>query len=221
MRIFDAVHNRVRKLRTTWQKSKYTPATFAEYLRSKGAQVGEGCYIANFEIDIGIEPYLIKIGNHVAIAGGVSLMTHDGAAWIFRHEVPDLQVYGPVVIEDNCFIGYRAIICPNVRIGRNSIVGAGSVVVSDVPPDSLVMGIPARPFGSIQKYREKCLQRWEQQRPLAVSLGAGETWWTSPHLAENRDHLREQLMTVFGPVLSDAVEEPKCALSTWPSARRA
>jgi len=97
--------------------------------------------------DLGTEPYLIKIGNHVAIAAEVSFATHDGAVWVFRDEVPDLQVFGPIVIEDNCIIGLRATIFPNVRIGRNSVIAAGSVVINDVPPNSVVMGVPARTFG--------------------------------------------------------------------------
>src|SRR3954452_16763401 len=50
----------------------------------------------------------------------------------------------PVVIEDDVWIGARAIILPSVRIGRGSVVGAGSVVTKDVPPYSVVGGNPAR-----------------------------------------------------------------------------
>jgi len=58
---------------------KYTPYTIAAYLRKTGAQIGEGCFIV--PTDLGTEPYLIKIGNHVAIAAEVSFATHDGAVW--------------------------------------------------------------------------------------------------------------------------------------------
>jgi hypothetical protein len=101
------------------------------------------------------------------------------------------------VIEDNCIIGLRSTIFPNVRIGRNSVVAAGSLVINDVPPNSIVMGVPARSFGSMDKYREKCLQRWAEQRPPDVTFGKGESWWNSPHAAAKRLRLREHLLTVF------------------------
>lgn len=49
-----------------------------------------------------------------------------------------------VVIEDDVWIGTRAIILPGVRVGRGSIIGAGSVVTKDVPSGSVVGGNPAR-----------------------------------------------------------------------------
>jgi acetyltransferase-like isoleucine patch superfamily enzyme len=192
LNLTQALYRRVRKF---LELRKYTPYTIAEYFRKMGAQIGEDCFIV--PTDLGTEPYLIKIGNHVAIAAEVSFATHDGAVWVFRDQVPDLQVFGPIVIEDNCIIGLRAIIFPNVRIGRNSVVAAGSLVINDVPPNSVVMGVPARPFGSMEKYREKCLQRWAQQRPPEATLDEGETWWNSRHFSSNREKLRERLLAVF------------------------
>jgi acetyltransferase-like isoleucine patch superfamily enzyme len=56
------------------------------------------------------------------------------------------QLYskGPVIIEDNVWIGEGAVIMPNVRIGKNAIVGANAVVTKDVPADCVVGGVPAR-----------------------------------------------------------------------------
>jgi len=187
--------NLIREARASYERKRYTPTTMAEYLRKQGAQVGEGCYIAPTRL--GTEPYLVKIGDHVAIASGVHFMTHDGATWIFRNEVPELQVFGPIVIEDNCIIGSNATLFPNIRIGANSIVAAGSVVISDVPPNSIVMGVPARPLGSVEKYREKCLERWKAQRPPDVVLDPGETWWNSRHFGDNRRKLRRHLTELF------------------------
>jgi acetyltransferase-like isoleucine patch superfamily enzyme len=183
------------RIRSRFEIGKYTPYTIAEYFRSLGAQVGDGCFIV--PTNLGTEPYLVRIGNHVAIASEVTFATHDGAAWIFRDEVPDLQIFGPIVIEDNCVIGTRATIFPNVRIGRNSVVGAGSVVISDVPPCSVVMGVPARSFGSLERYRQKCLERWAEQRPPDTVLDPGETWWNSRHFGANRERLRKHLLAAF------------------------
>ena len=193
--MFGKIRGFLRQVGTSFEKRKYSPTTIAKYLRMQGAQVGEGCFIV--PTSLGMEPYLVKIGNHVGIASGVVFITHDGGPWIFRHEVPDLQVFGPIVIEDNCVIGANAVLFPNVRIGANSIVGAGSVVITDVPPNTIVMGVPARSFGSVEKYKEKCLERWQAQRPPDTVLEPGETWWKSRHFAENRKRLRRHLTDLF------------------------
>ena len=50
----------------------------------------------------------------------------------------------PIVIEDNVWIGANVAIMPGVTIGKHSVVAAGSVVTTDVPPDSVVAGVPAK-----------------------------------------------------------------------------
>lgn len=189
-----------RKLLAAYRLRRYDRFTIVEYFRAQGAQIGENCSIIPRRL--GNEPYLVKIGNHVTIAAGVELMTHDGGPWLFRDEVPDMQVFGPIIIEDNCVIGQNAIIFPNVRIGRNSIVGANSVVITDVKPDTIAMGVPARPFGSTAKYGEKCREKWSVQRPPDIVIEEGEDWWTTRHRRENRERLRQHLLEVFKEDLS-------------------
>jgi len=55
----------------------------------------------------------------------------------------------PVILEKGVWIGDSAIVCKGVRIGENSIVGAGSVVRRDVPPNSIVIGNPAKVVGKV------------------------------------------------------------------------
>jgi acetyltransferase-like isoleucine patch superfamily enzyme len=188
-------HDIFQRIRNAYELRKYTPETIAEYFRKLGAQIGERCYI--IPTDLGTEPYLVRIGNHVAVSQGVVFITHDGAAWVFRDEIPSLQVFGPIVIEDNCFIGARTILCPNIRIGRNSVVGAGSLVISDIPPNSVAIGVPARVWGSREKYRQKCLDRWAQQSPPEATIEPGETWWNSRHFETNREFLKRHLLDLF------------------------
>jgi acetyltransferase-like isoleucine patch superfamily enzyme len=173
----------------------YNRYTRVEYFRKQGAQIGEGCSIIPKEL--GTEPYLVKLGNHVSIAGGVVFMTHDGGAYIFGEEIPHIQVFGPIVIEDNCLIGQNAILFPNVRIGPNSIVGAGSVVISDVPPNSIAMGVPARVWSSVEKYKQKCVEAWNVQKPPDYVIEEGVLPEMSRHLKENRKKLRKHLTQLF------------------------
>ena len=129
--------------------------SICEFYRKKGVQIGKNCRIYNNHF--GGEPYLIKIGDHCTITTGVKFITHDGGCWIFREECPNLQKFGTIEIKDNCVIGENAIIMPNVSIGPNSIVAAGAVVTEDVPPNTIVAGVPARKIKSIEEYKAERL----------------------------------------------------------------
>lgn len=97
----------------------------------------------------------ISIGRGCLIAGCVSIFDSPGhpmdpAARQTGEPVPDDQVR-PVVIEDNVWIGYGSVVMPGVTIGKNSVVAVGTVVTTDVPPNTLALGNPARKFPLLQK----------------------------------------------------------------------
>lgn len=89
----------------------------------------------------------IQIGNNVLVGSNVLITDHSHGA-LEETDVPfaerKLQSKGPVVIEDNVWIGEHACIMPGVTIGTGSIVGANAVVTKDVPPYSIVGGVPAK-----------------------------------------------------------------------------
>lgn len=66
----------------------------------------------------------------------------------FHHVEPERRLdppsAAPITIGDNVWLGARVIVMPGVTVGRDSVVGAGSVVTHDVPPRTLVAGVPAR-----------------------------------------------------------------------------
>lgn len=106
----------------------------------------------------GSEPYLVELGNRVRLSTEVSFVTHDGGTYAFRREKgnEDIVRFGRIVVGDDTFIGMRAIIMPGVTIGRNCVVGAGSIVTRDVPDRCVVAGIPARIICTTDEYAQKC-----------------------------------------------------------------
>jgi acetyltransferase-like isoleucine patch superfamily enzyme len=91
----------------------------------------------------------IIIGNEVLIGSGALITDSDahsihpkGRRYIALPAPPQ-----PVIIEDNVFIGARAIILKGVTIGIGSVIGAGSVVTRNIPPYSIASGNPARVIG--------------------------------------------------------------------------
>ena len=87
----------------------------------------------------------VTIGNHVNLAQGITV-----TALNHNFEDPNKRIdeqgvsTTPVVIEDDIWIGANAVILPSITIGHHSVVAAGAVVTKNVPPHSLVAGVPAK-----------------------------------------------------------------------------
>ena len=87
----------------------------------------------------------VNIGDHVNLAQGITVtaLNHN-----FEDSEKRIDEQGvsttPVVIEDDVWIGANAVILPGVRVGTHSVVAAGAVVTKEVPPHSIVAGIPAK-----------------------------------------------------------------------------
>ena len=91
----------------------------------------------------------ISIGKYASIAGGCYIADTEGHSH-YNPQKPIWEVpagdgdVGPVTIEDGVQISRNCMILKGVTIGARSVIGAGSVVRSDIPADSIVMGNPAR-----------------------------------------------------------------------------
>jgi acetyltransferase-like isoleucine patch superfamily enzyme len=101
--------------------------------------VGRGCCICPG----------VSIGNYAVISHDVTILGGD-----HRYDVPGTPIYFSerppmlaTVIEEDVWIGHRAIVKAGVRIARGAVVGAGAVVTKDVAPYTIVGGVPAKKIG--------------------------------------------------------------------------
>lgn len=120
-------------------------------LRKRGLKIGTNCSIQEQCIIDSSHCWHIEIGNDVTLAPRVHILAHDASTK--RHL--NYTKIGNVIIEDKVFIGASSIILPGVRIGKNSIIGSGSVVTKDVPQNSVVAGNPAKVICSVEDYLNK------------------------------------------------------------------
>jgi len=147
-----------------------------------GARIGRNCNICDhvfIENDV-------SIGDDVTVKCGVQLwdgVTIGNRAFIgpnvtftndkFPRSKQYPESFLATVVEDGASIGANATILPGVRIGRDAMVGAGSVVTKDVPPNVTVVGNPAKP-----------IDRGSQNSDAVKSLVGGWQLWTSPDVVQ-------------------------------------
>jgi acetyltransferase-like isoleucine patch superfamily enzyme len=120
---------------------------YALFLQRHGNLHAIGNHCSILQSTVITDPPLVRLGDNVNLSS-CSLICHDGSiAVLNRAYGVKLDRVGKIDIRDNVFIGYGAIVLPNVTIGPNAIVAAGAVVNRDVAPGDIVAGVPARPVG--------------------------------------------------------------------------
>lgn len=128
---------------------------------------------------------LIAFHNNITVASNVTFLTHDVIHTVFSTMTCETEAFqehiGCIEIFDNVFIGSNSTIMSGVKIGPNAIVAGGAVVTNDVPPGSVVGGIPAKvigSFGDIQKRRREQLYPKDMApRKQRCSLELEEYMW--------------------------------------------
>ena len=134
-----------KKILKRWARNAFFPSTRVRLLRLCGFIIGAEVYIAD---DLIIVEELadcgnITIGSRVSIAPRVTLVTSSHPNHSRTRGFAPVSE-GPIVIEDDAWLGAGCVILPGVRIGRGAVVGANSVVSQDVAPLHVVAGQPAR-----------------------------------------------------------------------------
>lgn len=143
LKLINFVRSRIRKF--------LTEEIWVEDLINMGMRIGNNCSIqpgVTFDYS---HCWLIKIGNNVTLAPQAYLLAHDAST----KSLIGYTKIGNVTIEDNVFIGARALIMPGVTIGKNSIIAAGSIVTRSVPENSIVAGNPAKVITTLDIFLEK------------------------------------------------------------------
>lgn len=143
-------------------------------------RVGKECFINYNCTFLDVSP--ITLGDGVWIGANVTFATPNHpflAEERLNADYPDgrhdLEYSEPITVGDGCWICSGATICGGVTVGRRSIVAAGAVVTKDVPPDSIVAGVPARVIRQIDE--DDRMNVWEtylkNEKPLSVRKKRG------------------------------------------------
>ncbi len=114
--------------------------------RGSTLEIGSGFCNSNVKIRCSKQ---IKIGNDVAIAHDVTIMDTDAHKILRR----GFKLSQSVIIGNHVWIGSRAMILKGVKIGDGAVIAAGAVVTKDVPPYSLVAGVPAEVIKKFVKWK--------------------------------------------------------------------
>lgn len=109
----------------------------------RGVHVGERCYLW-----AGDSTGRIRIGDDVLLAPEVFVTASNYGTAAGQRVAMQPRREADVVIGDDVWLGARVVVLPGVTIGDGAVVGAGSVVTKDVPPNAIAVGVPARVVGS-------------------------------------------------------------------------
>jgi maltose O-acetyltransferase len=155
------------------------------WLVKRGLRLGRDVYIGDFvHFDHGFL-WLISVGDESVIASDTRILAHDGST---KHWTDRIRV-GRVDIGRRVYIGAGSLVLPGVRIGDDSIVGAGSVVTRDVPERTVAAGNPAMPIASLDDFVAKHQARTES-RPCYPRPGFSAYEYVT---AENAQRMRDEL----------------------------
>jgi acetyltransferase-like isoleucine patch superfamily enzyme len=144
------------------------------FYRLRGTKIGRDVYIVQGVFLEESRPWLLHIEDRVRIGTGVVVTTHDGLYTLYLKDMP--HRYAPVVFKRESSICPGAVILPGVTVGEQSIVAPGAVVNRDVPPRTIVAGIPATTLMTM----DEALARLEPKREYWIRMEQATRYpWSS------------------------------------------
>lgn len=147
-------------LKIKWTRiNKHNSTIPGTIFRLNNVNVGRYTYGVLNVYDFGADNEKLQIGSFVSIAEDVKFVLGGNHRYKtlltypirvnFLSEKQEALSKGPIIVEDDVWIGFDSVILSGVRVGRGSIIAARSLVVTDIPPYSIAGGIPAK----VIKYR--------------------------------------------------------------------
>ncbi len=129
-----------------------------DFLIERGAKIGNGVFFGTtIHIDPGFERFL-EIEDGAVISHGVTIILHDSSL----NNILSLPIkIGKVKICKNVYIGVNTTILCGVEIGENSLIGAGSLVTKNIPPNTVAYGVPATKICSLSEFKETYIKKMD------------------------------------------------------------
>lgn len=127
---------------------------------SASVEIGDRCYVGASHL---VAATSITLEDDVIVSWGVTIVDHDSHAQSWRHRSSDVADWArrrknwsqiasePVLLKKRCWVGFNATILKGVTVGEGAIVGACAVVTRDVPPNTVVVGNPARVVKELER----------------------------------------------------------------------
>ena len=146
-----------------------------EKLRQQGVRIGDDCVI--FTTQFSLEPYLVEIGNRVAISGGTIFLTHDGSIWLLRGRRANAQHFGKITVGDNTYIGQNCIVLPGRRSAPTALLGRAPSSARRFPTTPLSSAIRQRSsVGPVCSWRCWIIVPTRSTR-CRCRRRSGDWWW--------------------------------------------
>ena len=126
-------------------------------LKQLGMYIGKG---VNLPMSTWIDTshcFLISIADNCGFGEMCVILAHDA----MPNEYLDATRIGRITIHESCHFGVHTVILPGVQIGPNSVVGANSVVINDIPPNTVAAGNPAKVICTLDEFLEKHKKKME------------------------------------------------------------